>query len=97
MTRQLTSKTQTFILGAAITVAAAGLITTALLFFKSGKEQTVDAAVTDSLETICVAGAYEKTNGRFVIDMFAPTIGVETIEDISKETYDHIISEIGSC
>ena len=51
----------------------------------------------DRFETICIAGAYERTNGRMVVDMFAPTVGVETIEDVSKETYDHIIKEIGSC
>ena len=51
----------------------------------------------EQFQTICVAGAYERTNGRMVVDMFAPTVGVETIEDVSKETYDYIIKEIGSC
>ena len=51
----------------------------------------------EQFQTICVAGAYERTNGRMVVDMFAPTVGVETIEDVSKETYDQIIKEIGSC
>ena len=61
------------------------------------KQHITSEPPTEKFQTICVAGAYERTNGRMVIDMFAPTIGVETIEDVSKETYDHIIKEIGSC
>ena len=76
---------------------AIALITTLFLVSCSNKTTITSEPPTEKFQTICVAGAYERTNGRMVIDMFAPTIGVETIEDVSKETYDHIIKEIGSC
>jgi len=68
-----------------------------LLLTGCASKETAVSETKDRFEAICVAGAYERSNGRMVIDMFAPTIGVETIEDISKETYDHIITEIGTC
>ena len=94
MTRHPITTIEKFILASATGIAAAGLIATAVVYLKTDKPETVDAAIP---ETICIAGGYETTNGRMVIDMFAPTVGVETIEDVSKETYNEIIKEIGTC
>ena len=73
------------------------LLLATILLTGCASEEVPVPETKEQFQTICVAGAYERTNGRMVVDMFAPTIGVETIEDVSKETYDHIIKEIGSC
>ena len=97
MTRHPITTIEKFILASATGIAAAGLFATAVVYLNTEKPKTADAAVPDTYETICIAGGYERTNGRMVIDMFTPGVGVETIEDVSKETYDSIIKEIGTC
>ena len=97
MTRQPMNKTEKIILSSVTGIAAAGILTTLLLGIKASKTKPVNAAVTDRFEKSCVAGGYEQTNGRYVIDIFIPGRGVDTIEDIHQATYDHITKELGAC
>ena len=79
-------------------LAALGLIATTIVYLNKKDTIKVETEpVPAKFETICIAGAYERTNGLMVVDMFAPTVGVETIEDVSKETYEQIKTEIGAC
>ena len=76
---------------------SAVLITTLFLVSCSNKP-TVDTPISpDKYESICVESATEQPTGRMSIDMFAPTIGVETVEDVSKETYKDVLNQIGTC
>ena len=95
--RQPISKIEKRILAFVTAVAAAGLVTTALLYIRSGKDNSVNAAVTDRFEKSCVAGGYERTNGRYVIDIFIPGRGIDTVENIHQSTYDHITKTLGVC
>ena len=95
--RQPISKIEKRILAFVTAVAAAGLVTTALLYIRSGKNNSVNATVTDRFEKSCVAGGYERTNGRYVIDIFIPGRGIDTVENIHQSTYDHITKTLGVC
>lgn len=95
--RQPTSKIEKIILGISITFGVSVLALTSCLYSASRDDQEEQTTSVDRYSKICIAGAYERTDGKMVVDMFAPTIGVETIEDVSKETYEHITKELGAC
>ena len=76
---------------------AIALITALFLVSCSNKTTAKSSPPTDRFAKSCVAGGYERTNGRYVIDIFIPGRGIDTVEDIHQSTYDHITKTLGVC
>jgi hypothetical protein len=94
--RQPTSKREKFLLAGAVALATGTLFLTTAMFIRSRMEKPWPAEIVIEAKA-CVAGGYEQGNGRYVIDVFIPGVGVDTAEGILKETYDEITEALGVC
>jgi hypothetical protein len=100
MTRQPITKAEKMILAAVTSLAVAAIAVTGGLYYKT---ETKDPTGPPWPEEIiieskpCVAGGYQRSNEMYVMDIFIPGRGVETIEDLHQTTYDVISNTLGVC
>jgi len=102
MTRHPITKTEKIILAVTTSIAAAGLIVTGGLYYKTATASEDPTGPPWPEEIIieakaCVAGGYQNSNDTYVMDIFIPGRGVETIEDLHQSTYDIISNTLGTC
>lgn len=94
--KQPTSKREKFFLATAIAVATSTLFVTTAMFIRSRMEKPWPAEIIIEAKA-CVAGGYQRSNDTYVMDIFIPGRGVETIEDLHQSSYDLISETLGVC
>jgi hypothetical protein len=96
--RQPMTKREKYILAFTTGIAAAGIAVTAGLYYKAintppEKPWPKEIVITPA----CVAGGYQRSNDTYVMDIYIPDRGVETIEGLHQSTYDLITETLGTC
>ena len=94
--RQPTTKVEKIILGSVTAVAGLGLLATAVMYLKAMQEKPWPDEIIIEAKA-CVAGGYQRSNDTYVMDIFIPGRGVETIEDLHQSSYDLISETLGVC
>mgnify|MGYP003331123332 CR=1 FL=1 len=102
MTRHPITKAEKMILATVSSIAAAGLIVTGGLYYKTTTAVEDPTGPPWPEEIIieskpCIAGGYQSGDSTYVLDVFIPGRGVETIEGLHQSTYEIISNTLGAC